>query len=539
MNYIELFAGCGGLSVGMKATGFNLVLANEISPMAAETYAFNLLGEDLTKSEKLLKTFWLRSAFNRSDALRLREDYRAVADKCSDELFTDLNLSEGIESLQESLIVGSILDLNELLSKEPALKQAIATSFGCGQVDMVSGGPPCQSFSLAGLRDHASDKNKLPWAFAEFVSHVKPKMVLLENVSGILRAFKVNGQSHYAWFEVAKAFASKECGYVPVCLHINAKNVGAAQNRPRFIMLGFEKTFADQVLISGALGLSGQEVFTRSLEFFEEVQKGGEPGYDKSFYYDLGKGHPVFNEWPFDLLNQNPIKKSLPSPTVSDAINDIKDVARKTQSSEYVDVINKMSSSLNTLSDFESGTPPNHELRSNNKKVKARFRVYQIISKLSNKLLAKQISLNMKNPELNPLPMDSAMHLKKERFISLDGESLKPITQHELEELLRALRTKKQTQRALIPSAPAPAALSIPDDACHYDKEQLRTLTVREMARFQSFPDSFEFRSKVTTGGKMRAFEVPQYTQVGNAVPPILGMALGNVCKALLGIVKK
>ena len=58
----------------------------------------------------------------------------------------------------------------------------------------------------------------------------------------------------------------------------------------------------------------------------------------------------------------------------------------------------------------------------------------------------------------------------------------------------------------------------------------MRTLTVREMARIQSFPDWYEIRSKVTTGGKMRRFEVPQYTQIGNAVSPLLGFALGKVC---------
>ena len=86
----------------------------------------------------------------------------------------------------------------------------------------------------------------------------------------------------------------------------------------------------------------------------------------------------------------------------------------------------------------------------------------------------------------------------------------------------------------IISSQPAPAALSIPDDACHYDKHELRVLTVREMARIQSFPDNFVFRSKITTGGQMRKFEVPQYTQVGNAVPPLLGLALGNVVKHIL-----
>ena len=101
---------------------------------------------------------------------------------------------------------------------------------------------------------------------------------------------------------------------------------------------------------------------------------------------------------------------------------------------------------------------------------------------------------------------------------------------------LASLKTKKQTQRALVANLPAPAALSIPDDACHYHESLFRTLTVREMARFQSFPDWFEFRSKVTTGGKMRRFEVPQYTQVGNAVPPLLANSLGQVVNKILNV---
>src|SRR5690606_38038950 len=89
--------------------------------------------------------------------------------------------------------------------------------------------------------------------------------------------------------------------------------------------------------------------------------------------------------------------------------------------------------------------------------------------------------------------------------------------------------TKKHSQRALNKFEPAPAQLTIPDDLCHYDSNQLTTMTAREMARFQSFPDWFEFKSKVTTGGKMRRFEVPQYTQVGNAVPPLLALSLGDM----------
>ena len=51
---------------------------------------------------------------------------------------------------------------------------------------------------------------------------------------------------------------------------------------------------------------------------------------------------------------------------------------------------------------------------------------------------------------------------------------------------------------------------------------------MRECARLQSFPDWFEIKNKYTTGGSRRKIECPRYTQVGNAVPPLLGEALGR-----------
>ena len=141
----------------------------------------------------------------------------------------------------------------------------------------------------------------------------------------------------------------------------------------------------------------------------------------------------------------------------------------------------------------------------------------------------------LKDTSTHLLCEESINYLMQKKFLSNDGESLIEFADKKsLIEYLGSLSTKKQTQRALIANKPAPAALSIPDDACHYHPSLQRTLTVREMARFQSFPDKFEFRSKVTTGGKMRRFEVPQYTQVGNAVPPLLGRALGSVVKNIL-----
>jgi DNA (cytosine-5)-methyltransferase 1 len=94
------------------------------------------------------------------------------------------------------------------------------------------------------------------------------------------------------------------------------------------------------------------------------------------------------------------------------------------------------------------------------------------------------------------------------------------------------LKTKKHSQRPLKIDAPSPTVVSIPDDVIH--PLYPRTFTVREQARFQSFPDYFEFRSKETTGGGKRKTEVPQYTQVGNAVPPLMAKVIGEHIKELL-----
>lgn len=93
---------------------------------------------------------------------------------------------------------------------------------------------------------------------------------------------------------------------------------------------------------------------------------------------------------------------------------------------------------------------------------------------------------------------------------------------------------KKQALRVLDPHRPAPTITSMPDDLLHY--QEPRTLTVRENARLQSFPDWFEFHGKYTTGGHRRRREVPRFTQVANAVPPLMAQVLGE---ALLDLWEK
>lgn len=77
-----------------------------------------------------------------------------------------------------------------------------------------------------------------------------------------------------------------------------------------------------------------------------------------------------------------------------------------------------------------------------------------------------------------------------------------------------------------------PTVTSIPDDIIHYSEPRIPT--VREVARIQSFPDWYEFKGKYTTGGDRRKVDVPRYTQVANAVPPLFAEQVGLVLKELI-----
>jgi DNA (cytosine-5)-methyltransferase 1 len=99
------------------------------------------------------------------------------------------------------------------------------------------------------------------------------------------------------------------------------------------------------------------------------------------------------------------------------------------------------------------------------------------------------------------------------------------------------LETLKLSQRVLHANkVPRMTVMSLPDDYIHYNDELPRTLSVRECARLQTFPDHFRFYGKRTTGGILRRTDVPQYTQVGNAIPPRLAEILGRHILNIMGI---
>ncbi|MBK5549839.1 DNA cytosine methyltransferase [Pseudomonas sp. TH03] len=99
-------------------------------------------------------------------------------------------------------------------------------------------------------------------------------------------------------------------------------------------------------------------------------------------------------------------------------------------------------------------------------------------------------------------------------------------------EIKASFGLKKSAIRVLDPNSPSPTITSMPDDLIHYSEP--RTLTVRENARLQSFPDWYTFHGKYTSGGDRRRKEVPRFTQVANAVPPLVAEAIGLTISRLI-----
>lgn len=522
LKYIELFAGCGGMSLGLEASGFRLFFANEFSPMAAETYAYNIINEDI-RNNKSENTLWIKSQFSSNN---INERLKENPFEASKGQFSDINKQT---DLKGKLLVGDINQLLELFEKNPFFVEKIKAE----NIDLISGGPPCQSFSLAGKRNKNDKKNTLPLKFAEISGLIQPKVILLENVRGITTPFIENGIKYYAWLEVAKAFAME--GYAPVCMLLNTKYFGVPQNRPRFILLAFRIDIINSIISNSN---NKTHIFKESLDFYNKVQTQKSQidniGIRDIKFYDIEKNFELFDGFVFPKITTNNGKFI----TSSEAIGDI----RRTKTtyklnrvtSGYVQRINETFVKKGLT---DSYVIKNHEPRVHNFNVKARFRFYQVINEFDNGLKKSAIDL-FTGKHVNKKTLEKLFDEFSSYNLFFENGSEEyykcPSKIDEVKLLINNIPTKKHSQRALKEFEPAPAQLTIPDDICHYHMENLRTMTVREIARFQSFPDWFEFKSKVTTGGKMRRFEVPQYTQVGNAVPPLLAKSLGEMISGVL-----
>ena len=179
---IDLFAGCGGLSLGLYQAGWNGVFAVEKNPCAFETLRYNRI-------EGKKHFFWPKWL------------------------------------PKEPL---DILVVNKKYDKELIGLR--------GTIDLVAGGPPCQGFSMAGKRVADDIRNQLVFAYIEFISMVMPKMILFENVPAITSKRTEKDKGELIVDVLKKELKAAGYGnYIEVVL--DSTKYGVPQKRNRFFIL--------------------------------------------------------------------------------------------------------------------------------------------------------------------------------------------------------------------------------------------------------------------------------------------------------------
>ncbi len=429
---IDLFAGCGGLSLGLEQAGFRPVLFSEIDEATSESFKYNLgVGNDIEEVRDVKDLLANKKKKLRAFLKRLRKD-------------------------------------------------------GVDEIDLVCGGPPCQAYSGIGHRRSykPSDLRQMPIStlykdMASVIGHVKPKTFLFENVRALLsKRWSDEGEKGEVFGDVLNCFYSLD-GYKIGWQLLYSKNYGVPQNRPRVFIVGIRE----------------------DIDFFGNYRGPSSvvttlPGYDKERYPDVADRDKLEHGIEWGLLPEGDGVGS--TPDIVEVLGDLVDP-------DYVNGGETKSYPSSVKSDFQ------REMRTSPG------------GKLMNKgsILTEQEYSNHKLRIRNKFN-----YMIKNKVRSKN-------------QLPPRYQTEKFSQRVLPETwgsgGPSITATSLPDDYVHYC--QPRSLTVREWARLQTFPDWTEFHGKRTTGGLRRAGdpnsgihdrEVPKYTQIGNAVPVRLASAIGK-----------
>ena len=414
-TFIDLFAGCGGLTLGLLDAGWKGLFGIEIQEDAFATYAANFV-----------------------EGPRRSVDWPDWLEK-------------------------KPWDIKKLLAEHEADLYRLR-----GKVDLVCGGPPCQGFSFSGRRDPRDPRNQMFRRYVDLVSIVRPKFLLLENVPGFrvahrnsARVVRTRGKKSYA----EKLRELLEPTYVFDDCLVRASRFGVPQVRDRYFAIGVRRDLA----------------------------------------FDKGE------DWAANLIegvrNRFLEAKRLPKQPISTkrAIGDLE--IRPDPPVPY-----RPDATCGTRAVFFEAK-------------------YQAPKKPNRYLRLMRVDLNGQPPSSRRLPRHRKEIEERFELILKDksncrrGKSLDP-------EMRERFGIKKIRLIPLAPDEPAQTVTTLPDDLLHYSEP--RILTVRECARLQSFPDWFEFHGKYTTGGHRRKVECPRYTQVGNAVPPLVAEAWGVALHDLL-----
>jgi DNA (cytosine-5)-methyltransferase 1 len=384
---------------------------------------------------------------------------------------------------------GDISDLNRDFIYQSIQNLEIFQGHDVPNIDAIFGGPPCQGFSLAGRRRRNDPRNMLFGQYLRIINEIQPNYVVMENVEGLLytRLDEFIGVTDTVYPDntvVTDILENelKEIGYtiLPTTV-LDASNYGVPQRRRRVIFMAYR---------NGVTPL----------------------------------------EYPEPIINERPI-------TVQEAIGDIiiNEQIRQKINPLFTDYqLSSIQGRTPTIvfadhNRIEFGNPiiheqhDNHETSNHSTLVVERFKLY-------NEGENKPSLISRIRREGAPLIGIECPNLLDYCFNSQDEYENFDLFVQDIEngtvseENLKLLLSKKGNRLKYDPNEPAPTVVTLPDD--FINPFENRIPTVRELARIQSFDDSFFFAGKRTTGGPRRRIEVPQYTQVGNAVPPLLARAV-------------
>ncbi len=384
-----------------------------------------------------------------------------------------LCLKQGVNTHFE---LADIKDLTGDLIRDSISNLDIFKNKDIPHIDAIFGGPPCQGFSRAGRRDPNDPRNKLFKEYVRVIGEVEPDYVVLENVAGFcdMKLYDFKGLQGNTYDDMVIPDILKEelnlIGYDILKPRIlNAANYGVPQRRNRIIIIAFKRGMKP-------------------------------PSYPK----------PTHDENNFVSLQD----------AIGDLIGNqkIKDDVNPNLTQYQLDSINGRTPNVNGQP-LTSKMILNNELSRHLQLIKERFSLFEegeTGTNLRNRILSEGIDLSDKPTLLNHLANNSQF-TKDEIIAKFKNADVD-------DKLVNSLLTKKNMRHRLNRNEPSATIVTIPDD--YISPFENRTLTVRESARLQSFDDSFEFLGKRTTGGKRRRVEVPQYSQVGNAVPPLLAKAV-------------
>ena len=465
---LDLFAGCGGLSLGFKTVGFEISGAVEIDSDAIRSHAINFHK-------------------NYSEA-EIRAHSQPI----------DITITE-----PENL--AAMFAFNEEIHRS---------------IDVIVGGPPCQAFARVGrakLREVAAHpeaflqdaRGNLYLRYLHYVVSFQPLILLMENVPDVL---------NYGGHNIANEMSEylTDLGYTCHYTLLNAAYFGVPQMRERMF------------LIATANEVNKDFQFPQPTHWVDLP-----PGYEGSRQVALKSLTPtLFSQLSpaFFVARPTPVPTMRPAISVREALSDLPVIT------EHLRGLSKKGARR-----FDERLPyPKNENLSEYANIMRNWVGFENHIGVADHVIRSlprdySIFRRMNHGDQYPEAYEHALDLFNERLQELEKEGINPEpNSREFDVLKKKMIPPYDTGkfpnkwRKMEPDLPARTLMAhLGKDSyshIHYDSNQARTISVREAARLQSFPDGFIF------SGTMN----PAFKQIGNAVPPLLALALAKVISAVL-----